>query len=112
MLMFPLSPAVTCHRRQALELLREGRLVAFVCSTGGLAPSKSRATKIMCLDRDTLLAWAQASGIPESWLHISRKGMPHFDLWGGMADKVLRQATRNTARRCTACAQVVCPPKP
>lgn len=108
----PLSPVVTCDRRQALELLREGKLVAFVCSTGRLAPSKSRATKVMCLDRDALLAWARANGIPKSWLHISRKGMPHFDLWGGMAGKALRQATRSTAQRCTACAQVVCPPKP
>lgn len=52
---------------------------------------KGRAiVKVLCADPDRLREWARANGIPEEWMHISRSGLPHFDLWGAMAKKFER----------------------
>lgn len=47
--------------------------------------------KVMCADRDKLLRWGYAHEIPSGWLHTSRSGMPHFDLWGRPAKRVLEE---------------------
>lgn len=53
--------------------------------------------KVMCADRGKLLEWAKEHGIPEKWLHVSRKGIPHFDLWGAMEGQ-LTQITSSILR--------------
>ncbi|MEW6573151.1 MAG: hypothetical protein AB1374_05910 [Bacillota bacterium] len=50
--------------------------------------------KVMCADREKLLQWGRARGIPAGWLHVSRSGLPHFDLWGRQAESVLRELER------------------
>lgn len=82
--------------RQAVELLNKGELVAFSHPWNRPVPRGGRAltiVKVMCLNRKRLLTWARANGIPEDWLHLSgRKGIPHFDLWGCIAARVLRES--------------------
>lgn len=43
--------------------------------------------KVICADKEKLIAWGQKYRITEQWLHISRSGLPHFDLWGSTAAK-------------------------
>ncbi|MEW6423158.1 MAG: hypothetical protein AB1523_00180 [Bacillota bacterium] len=47
--------------------------------------------KIICSYEEKLKEWAKESGIPEKWIHRSRNGMPHIDLWGAMARKLERR---------------------
>ncbi|MDD5435887.1 MAG: hypothetical protein PH343_10705 [Nitrospira sp.] len=44
--------------------------------------------KVICLDTETLKRWARENGIPEKWIHKSRNGTPHIDLWGTMARRI------------------------
>lgn len=47
--------------------------------------------KVMCADREQLLRWGRAYGIPAEWLHVSRSGLPHFDLWGRRAQRLIKE---------------------
>jgi hypothetical protein len=46
--------------------------------------------KVLCSDPDKLRSWGRTNGIPESWMHVSRTGLPHFDLWGRAAERIVR----------------------
>ena len=61
---------------------------------GGIGIIKHRhkgrmVVKVLCADPDRLREWARANGIPEEWMHTSQSGLPHFDLWGRRARKVM-----------------------
>ncbi len=69
----------------ALALAREGEIAYIEHRYHG-----RQILKVICSDREKLLAWGREHGIPERWLHVSRSGLPHFDLWGSVARKVKR----------------------
>ena len=74
--------------------MSEAVIIVRVCPFGSrlqaLAAQRGAAFKAVCADRKApredqaalLLAWARARGIPDSWIHDSRSGVPHIDLWG------------------------------
>lgn len=38
--------------------------------------------KAVSSDREALVKWCLAQGIPAAWIHRSRRGWWHVDLWG------------------------------
>lgn len=76
----------------ALALAREGEISFLEHRHKG-----RRILKVICSDKERLLEWARENGIPEKWLHVSRKGIPHFDLWGSMAKRVQKLFEQETA---------------
>lgn len=46
-------------------------------------------TKVISANREALEAWCRAHGVPVAWIHASRRGMWHVDLWGGMEARIL-----------------------
>lgn len=49
-----------------------------------------RACHLTADSDDELLTFAKKLGLKETWLHISRAGIKHFDLTEGMRDKALK----------------------
>ncbi len=73
-------------RNTAIERARRGDIVYLVHYYKG-----KKILKIMCADRHKLINWAIQHSIPKSWLHISRSGLPHFDLWGSNFTKIIKK---------------------
>jgi len=48
---------------------------------------RGKFAKIVCDDVEKLKAFAKEHSVPEGWIHLSRNGTPHIDIWG-------RRATR------------------
>ncbi len=72
-----------------LDRARAGEIVILEHKWNDSVPvgQAKKIVKVICADKDKLIEWGRKHGIPESWLHISRSGIPHFDLWGRMAGK-------------------------
>lgn len=70
-------------RKQALAKARAGEIVYMKHRYRG-----RMIIKVISADIEKLIKWGQKHGIPKQWLHISRSGLPHFDLWGVKAHKL------------------------
>ncbi len=61
------------------EVVRKGPLWKAVCEDRSL-PVRVQ----MC----RLEAWAAENGVAQAWVHLSRDGVPHIDLWGAPARRL------------------------
>lgn len=88
------------HSRSLLNRIRAGEIIILKCPWNRPVPGgwAKLIVKVMCSDQEKLLAWGRERGIPEEWLHVSRTGIAHFDLWGHLATKVVMELQRRKAR--------------
>jgi len=69
------------------------RVPALVAALRPRARGKGRLWKAVCSDKARLEAWAREHGINGAWIHESRRGVYHIDLWGGAATKLGLEAS-------------------
>lgn len=81
------------NRMHLIKRARAGEIAIIKVPFAVLVRGRWRrpVVKVICSDRDKLIRWGRARGIPAEWLHLSRCGMPHFDLWGRRAESLLRE---------------------
>jgi hypothetical protein len=79
--------------KAVIERARAGKIAVLKVPFALFVKGRPRypVVKVMCADREKLLVWGYFREIPSAWLHISRSGMPHFDLWGRPAKRVLKE---------------------
>ncbi|WP_026689772.1 hypothetical protein [Alteribacter aurantiacus] len=53
-------------------------------------PEYKTVTKAACTNIDTLVNWGKKHGLKREWIH-HQKGLPHFDLLGEHAKRVLKK---------------------
>ncbi|TMW73340.1 hypothetical protein [Alteribacter natronophilus] len=58
-------------------------------------PQYKTVTKAGCSDVSRLIEWGQQYGLKKEWIHY-REGLPHFDLLGEDARRILKQEGRNS----------------
>lgn len=80
--------------RKALAAARQGEIVVLIHPWSREVPGGTAETvvKVLCGDCRKLVAFGQKHSLPEHWIHDTK--VPHFDLWGKKAKKLVAQLTR------------------
>ena len=64
-------------------------------------------TKVVSADRSAVEAWCRSYGVPVGWVHRSRSGWWHVDLWGRGREAVLARAGK-VQRACVVAVCAAC----
>lgn len=79
--------------KEAVAAAKQGKVVVVRHRWDGKVPGGYAKTivKVLCCDRGKLAEFGRKYGLPEGWIHDTR--LPHFDLWGEKAEKLVAQLT-------------------